>query len=158
MNDLDEHFERRLDLEATPREVWDWHMRPEALAELTPSDRDVKITARDPEIAPGSRVHLEIGLGPFRRRWVALHDLVEAPHRFRDVQESGPFALWEHEHVFEARPDGGCTLVDRIRYRLPFGRLGRRIAGAFVRRDLERLVEFRHRVTAAALGRQELAT
>ncbi len=49
---------------------------------------------------------------------------VEAPVRFVDVQERGPFACFRHEHRFEAV--GGVTRMhDHWEHRSPLGRLGR---------------------------------
>jgi hypothetical protein len=64
------------------------------------------------------------------------------------VQVSGPFAYWKHTHTFE--PDGrdSCILEDRVEYALPFGVLGRWLAGWYVRRKIAQLFEYRHVVTA----------
>ena len=63
----------------------------------------------------------------------------------------GPFAKWEHTHLFE--PDGprACCLEDRVEYALPFGPIGSLLGGALTRRKLKRLFEYRHRVTAEEL-------
>ena len=57
---------------------------------------------------------------------------VEAPVRFADVQERGPFAWFRHEHRFEAR-DGVTRMYDHWEHRSPLGPLGprRRHAGAW---------------------------
>jgi len=41
-----------------------------------------------------------------------------------DEQESGPFASFVHEHVFEDAPRGRSVVVDRIDYQIPFGKVG----------------------------------
>ena len=49
---------------------------------------------------------------------------VEAPVRFEDVQERGPFGWFRHEHRFETV--GGTTrMYDHWEHRSPFGPLGR---------------------------------
>ena len=72
--------------------------------------------------------------------------------RFVDVQLRGPYALWEHTHTFE--PDGpdAVVIADRVRYALPFGPLGELAHAAFVRRDLQRIFEYRSRAVAAELA------
>ena len=48
-----------------------------------------------------------------------------------------------HVHSFE--PDGGDTLMrDVVRYALPLGPLGEVARVALVRRDLDRIFDFRH--------------
>jgi ligand-binding SRPBCC domain-containing protein len=50
--------------------------------------------------------------------------VVEAPVRFEDVQEHGPFAWFRHEHRFEVV--GGVTRMhDHWEHRSPLGPLGR---------------------------------
>ena len=56
--------------------------------------------------------------------------------QFSDVVPDGP---------------GASVLEDRIVYRLPGGRLAELAAGWLVRRRLDRLFAFRHRVTAEAV-------
>ncbi len=68
-----------------------------------------------------------------------------------DVQLTGPFRHWHHTHRFEPR-DGGTSIVDRVRYSLPLGRLGRLAHLVLVRRDLDRIFEFREQQIARLLG------
>jgi ligand-binding SRPBCC domain-containing protein len=56
-----------------------------------------------------------------------------------------------HTSNGSGRP-GACTLTDSIVYELPFGLAGKVAAGWFVHRRLVRLFEYRHRVTAQAMG------
>lgn len=86
-------------------------------------------------------------------RWRTRIVAWEPPERFVDVQLRGPYALWEHTHTFE--PDGAHAVVirDRVRYALPFGALGRLAHALFVRRDLERIFDYRRRAVACALAR-----
>jgi ligand-binding SRPBCC domain-containing protein len=50
--------------------------------------------------------------------------VVEAPARFEDVQEGGPFAWFRHEHRFE-RVGDATRMSDHWEHRSPFGPLGR---------------------------------
>jgi ligand-binding SRPBCC domain-containing protein len=83
---------------------------------------------------------------------VAEHQDFEEGRYFSDVQVSGPFAYWKHTHTFE--PDGpdACTLEDKVEYALPFGLLGRWVAGRYVRHTLEKMFEHRHTVTARLIA------
>ncbi len=139
-------FSKRSRIAATAEEVFRWHASPGAFERLAAPWDPVEILERAGSLAPGSRTVLRVRVGPFRRRWVAEHvELVEG-RRFRDRQVEGPFAAWDHVHSME--PDGdGCTLEDRIEYRLPAG--SGWLAGGAVRRKLGRVFAYRHRVTAA---------
>jgi ligand-binding SRPBCC domain-containing protein len=78
--------------------------------------------------------------------------------RFTDEQESGPFASWKHEHIFEEgvadiegarsgsrlKPrQSGTWVRDRVQYSLPLGPLGAVAHWLQVRRELENLFAFR---------------
>jgi uncharacterized protein (TIGR01777 family) len=143
-----ERFVYRTRIPVPASEVFAWHTRPGALERLTPPWAPVKIIERAGGIENGSRVVLCIKVGPFSRYWVAEHRGVEVGRQFRDVQLVGPFTYWEHTHRVE--PDGlsACYLEDEIEYTLPFGVVGRAVGSTFVRHQLERLLAYRHHVTA----------
>ena len=75
-------------------------------------------------------------------RWLTRIETWVAGERFVDVQIQGPYRLWHHTHTFEAH-DGGTLVRDRVRYALPLGLLGELAHRLLVRRDLERIFDFR---------------
>ena len=91
-----------------------------------------------------------------RWRFVSLGwwtEIVECspPERFVDVQTRGPYRLWHHTHRFQA-VDGGTRIRDEVRYALPLGVLGRVAHRLAVRRDLERVFDFRAARIAERFG------
>ena len=70
------------------------------------------------------------------------------PQRFVDVQLRGPYTLWHHTHTFEER-DGGTLCRDRVRYRPRGGAL---INWLFVRRDVERIFQYRQKKLRELFG------
>lgn len=145
-------FVRRSRIEAPPEEVYRWHAAPGAFQRLTPPWEPVEVLEEGGGLRNGAEVVLRVRLGPFPVRWVALLSDCIPGRGFRDTQVRGPFALWRHTHLMEPAGGSASWLEDRIEYALPFGPLGRWLGGFFVRRKLERLFEFRHRVTAAAFS------
>lgn len=138
---------------ATARRVFAFHEDPSALARLTPPWEHVEVITPPASLAVGTRVVLRTRVGPIWQRWVAEHFAYERDVSFADRQIEGPFASWEHHHLFEdlSEPDRPLTrLTDRISYRLPLGPLGALFGGAFVRRKLDRLFDFRHETTRRA--------
>lgn len=68
---------------------------------------------------------------------------VEAPVRFEDVQEHGPFAWFRHEHRFEAL--GRATrMYDRWEHRSPLGPLGRLVDHLVLERYMRSLLVTRN--------------
>lgn len=145
-------FVRRSRIAAPAAEVFAWHERADAFELLTPPWERVELLERTGGIDEiGSRLFLRVGRPPLALRWVAEHTHYEPGRMFRDVQVKGPFARWEHTHVVEPEGPDACWLEDRIEYALPLGWLGQLFGGWLVRRKLERMFEYRHRVTREAL-------
>lgn len=140
-------YRRELTLPATPEVVWSWHAEPGAFDRLVPPWLDVDVVERYDRLENGARLVFEVRRGPVKLRWQARHESVHPGESFVDVQESGPFSHWRHEHRFEAADEGRCVLVDEVEYGLPLHRLTQPLVGWLVRRDLDRMFTWRHRVT-----------
>ena len=75
--------------------------------------------------------------------------VVEAPTRFEDIQERGPFAWFRHEHRFESI--GNRTRMhDHWEHRSPFGPIGRVVDRLVLGRYMRSLLVTRN----AALKRE----
>lgn len=135
-----------------PDALWDWHARPGAFERLTPPWEPVALLHRTGErLEDGLRVTLGVGPGPFRLRWVAEHRDCRPGEGFRDVQISGPFALWDHHHRMREAAPGRSILEDELCVALPLHRLVRPVAEPALRRKLERLFGYRHALTRGDL-------
>jgi len=75
--------------------------------------------------------------------------VVEAPTRFEDIQERGPFAWFRHEHRFESTGNG-TRMHDHWEHRSPFGPIGRVVDRLVLGRHMRSLLVTRN----AALKRQ----
>ena len=73
------------------------------------------------------------------------------PLRFVDDQVRGPYRLWRHTHTF-ATDSGGTLVGDTVRYALSLGVLGRLAHRLAVRRDVERVFDYRSERIAALFG------
>jgi uncharacterized protein len=146
-----QHLVFRSQMPASAENVFAWHCRPGAFERLSPPWESVKVLERKGGVEHGGHVVLAVRAGGFCRRWVAEHCDYELGRQFCDVQTEGPFASWRHCH--RVVPDGpdSCYLEDDIDYALPFGRLGALLGGALVRRKLERMFRYRHRITRGDL-------
>jgi len=146
-------FEKRSAMPVPVGELYAWHARPGAFERLAPPWQRLRVVERSGTIADGDRLVMEYGLGPVKRRWVAVHkDHVEG-RGFTDVQEEGPFARWRHEHRFAADGDESSVLEDHVEYELPGPAVVRRAAAGAADRRLKRLFAFRHERTRDDLER-----
>jgi ligand-binding SRPBCC domain-containing protein len=128
---------------ARPRpEVFAFFADPRNLGRVTPPRMGLRLRTDVTRLAAG--VVLDFGarwLG-VPLRWRTYIREYDPPYRFVDVQVRGPWARWEHRHMF--REEGGGTWVeDRVTYRLPFGPLGRLAHAAVVEGQLRRAWAYR---------------
>lgn len=143
-------FVKQSVMPASVEEVFAFHERPDAFALLQPPWDPVEIITPPASLAVGTRVELRTKVGPFWMRIVAEHVAYEKNVGFQDVMVKGPFARWNHKHLFLPHPDG-CLLRDEIEYAAPLGWLGRLADPLAVRPKLRKLFDYRHEATLAAV-------
>lgn len=156
-------FERVATLPVSVQTASAWHERPGAFERLTPPWERVEVVlapprspglpAPPPPPHPGSRVHLRIQIAPgIALPWIAEHRDFIPNELFRDVQIKGPFAQWDHRHMFRALTDSSSELRDRIEFRPPLGVVGRALATAQIMSKLDRMFAYRHATTIGDLA------
>ena len=79
----------------------------------------------------------------------------DAPHRFVDEQESGPFRRWWHEHRFESVADG-TLMTDVVEFESPAGAVGRFVNALVLTRYMTKLLEQRNAWLVDALSAPEV--
>jgi ligand-binding SRPBCC domain-containing protein len=137
-------------IRASAETVFAFHEAPDAFARLQPPWQKTEIVQPPSSLDVGTRVILRVKLGPVWQTIVAEHVAYEPGKMFADRMVKGPFAQWLHRHIVTPRGDAECVLTDDIDYELPLGIVGRAFGGRLAKRNLERLFEFRHRVTREA--------
>ncbi len=134
-------------IQAPPGCVFAFHELPDALRRLTPPWESSHIVQAAPDLHVGSRAIVETRIfNLFPTRWVAEHTAYDPPHMFEDVQVEGPFRSWRHRHIIKPHASG-AVLRDDIEYEAPLGLIGQLAAPFVIVPRLERLFEYRHRVT-----------
>jgi hypothetical protein len=147
-------FERSQRVEVTVERAFGFYGDASNLEPMTPPWLSFRLVTPGPlELRVGAQLDYRLRLHGVPLRWRARIEAWEPPHRFVDVQLRGPYSLWEHTHLFEEDGEGATLIRDRIRYSLPLGPIGAAAERLFVRRDLERIFDFRGEVAAARLGR-----
>ena len=146
-------FLYRSRMPASAEAVYRFHAEPGALQRLTPPWEKARVIASTGGIEiPGSLVTLRVSVGPFSQNWIAEHVASEPGKMFRDTMRSGPFRKWEHTHLFIPENENSSWLEDRVECEFPLGWFGKLIAGAYTRKRLQRLFEWRHKTTAEILS------
>ena len=134
-------------IKATPERVFAFHEQADAFERLMPPWEDAKIIQKADISVIGSQAIVDTKIfGLFTVRWVAEHTKYDPPRMFEDIQLSGPFAKWRHRHIIEPHADG-AILRDEIEYEPPFWFLGTLAAPFAVVPKLEKMFDYRHKVT-----------
>ena len=132
--------------------VFDFFSRAENLARLTPPWMYFRIRTPMPiEMKVGAHIDYTIRLLGVPMNWRTRITVWEPERYFADIQESGPYALWEHEHTFTERGEG-VLVADRVNYALPLGPLGRAVHAMAVRASLTAIFDYRFQRIRELLG------
>jgi ligand-binding SRPBCC domain-containing protein len=102
-------------------------------------------------MGPGTVLEYDLRLHRVRIHWLTRIESWEPDRRFVDVQLRGPYRIWHHTHLFEPHL-GGTLMRDVVRYALPLGPVGALARALFVRRDLERIFDYRRDALALRSG------
>jgi ligand-binding SRPBCC domain-containing protein len=134
-------------------EVFAFFAQARNLERITPPWLGFEVlTSGSVEMRSGTLIEYRLRVHAVPVRWISRIEEWDSGRLFVDRQLRGPYRLWHHRHEFAACADG-TVVRDRVRYALPLGRLGELAHAAFVRRDLERIFDFRRAAVAQLLGR-----
>jgi ligand-binding SRPBCC domain-containing protein len=147
---MDHQRHTTLELSLPIDEVFAFFAEAGNLERITPPELRFEILTPLPvEMRRGTLLEYRLRLFGLPFRWRTRIAAWDPPQGFIDVQLSGPYAVWEHTHVFAATGTG--TLVDdHVRYRLPLSPPGD-LAYPLVRRQLARIFSYRQDVVREAL-------
>ena len=146
-------FERTVEVAVSAQALWDWHAAAGAFERLMPPWQRLQVEALPEGLRTGDGPVFSLRLGPFKRTWEAHHEWVEWPEVFIDVQRSGPFRHWRHEHRIQSLGESRSRLVDKVICSLPASLEGIPWVRRMATRELERLFSFRHQRMLQDIGR-----
>jgi ligand-binding SRPBCC domain-containing protein len=127
-------------------EVFPFFESAENLAKITPPWLNFVIRTPSPiEMKTGTLIEYTIKWFGFPVKWKTEIRDHEPPFRFADEQIRGPYRLWHHTHVF-SEINGVTEMTDLVRYRLPFGPIGRIAHALLIRGQLQEIFDYRYNV------------
>jgi len=144
------HLEREQLLGATVDQVFSFFTDIHNLERITPRWLGFRIIGTPPDrLSEGAIIDYTIRLGGVPVRWRTRIVDWQPGRSFRDVQERGPYALWDHTHSFIETASRNVIMRDDVRYALPLGPLGWLAHAIAVRASLARIFDYRREVLAA---------
>lgn len=110
---------------------------------LTPPFLGFQVTYKStPKIEKGTEIRYRLKIHGIPCQWITQIDEWEEGRYFIDRQVKGPYSLWVHRHSFES-VEGGTLMRDHVQYRLPMGEIGQWVVGRWVRKDIEKVFQYR---------------
>nr|WP_321398134.1 TIGR01777 family oxidoreductase [uncultured Desulfobacter sp.] len=139
-------FTQKTTILAPVSKVFAWHARAGAIDRLTPPWAPLTLVSRKGKgVDKGVEVTFKIKVFGVPMTWKARHIDYRENQMFRDRQLKGPFAEWEHSHLFHEQANGSTVMEDRVKFRLPFGIFSLPFSG-YAKKELGRMFAYRHRV------------
>lgn len=139
-------FVRKTTIHAPVSALFAWHAKDGAINRLTPPWAPLSLVSRKGRgIDKGVEITFKIQIFGIPMTWQARHIDYKENKMFRDCQVKGPFADWEHSHLFHEKSADLTVMEDRIRFRLPFGLFSLPFYG-YAQKQLERIFFYRHQV------------
>lgn len=139
-------FEYSSLIDASVKNVWQFHEREDILKLLTPPWQPVKIIRREGGLEIGATSEFVLMLAFISVPWIARHTEYEQYRLFTDEQIKGPMKSWRHQHIFTEK-NGQTQLIDRIDYEIPGGWFSELILGWWVNSRLKDMFKYRHQIT-----------
>ena len=136
-------LEREQRISRSLTEIFDFFAQAENLGRITPPWLHFRIRSRLPiQMRVNARIDYTIRLAGVPLHWRTRIVAWEPERSFVDIQERGPYAIWEHTHLFEPQ-ESGVLMTDRVRYALPLGWLGQAAHALAVRSALATIFDYR---------------
>jgi len=125
--------------------AWDFFSSPKNLAKITPQHMGFQITNKYEvgKMYPGMLITYKVSpLLGIKLDWCTEITHVKDQVYFVDEQRFGPYAMWHHQHHFEAVV-GGVMMKDIVDYAIPFGFIGSLANKLLVKKAVIEIFEFR---------------
>jgi|FLYL01.1.fsa_nt_gi ligand-binding SRPBCC domain-containing protein len=136
-------LERAQIIPAPVPDVFRFFENPYNLRLITPDWLDFRVLRIDGlPLRAGTRMYYRIRWLGIPLRWETLIHTYEPQRRFIDVQTSGPYFLWFHEHTFSDL--GEATLMrDHVLYDVPYGIWGKLLHRLLIGRQIRAIFDYR---------------
>lgn len=126
-------------------EAWDFFSNPQNLATITPDNMGFKTISKHHGDTMYAGQLIEYKVSPvlgIPLYWMTEITHVDDKKYFVDEQRFGPYRLWHHQHHFK-EVEGGVEMTDIVHYKLPLWILGDIANSLFVKKQLQKIFNYR---------------
>ncbi|MAG94236.1 MAG: hypothetical protein CMJ48_10850 [Planctomycetaceae bacterium] len=148
-------FEASVPLNSGIDEVFEFLLRPANVQQISHPDMGLSYVNAPELVAVGVRIDFKVQSMGIVQELSHEITVVEAPHRILEKQIAGPLQLWIHDHLFEATPEGGVRVIDRIEFEPPSGLAGLLVTEDRIRSSLEDGFDHRYLQLETLFGKVE---
>ena len=133
--------------------AWEFIRTPRNLNRITPDDMSFEIVSDLPEeMYNGLLIEYKIGIPIIgKQTWLSELKHIRDRHSFVDEQRFGPYKFWYHYHEIR-EVDSGICFVDRVNYIMPFGPIGAIARELYVKKQLNKIFDYRREAMQKYLG------
>ena len=152
-------LEKKQKIPGTIEKIWDFISSPHNLKKISPPYMGFEITSNNlPEkMYPGMIISYKISpLFGIKLTWVTEITHVKEKEFFVDEQRIGPYSMWHHQHKIEPIQNG-VLMSDIVTYEPPFGIFGKLSNQLFIKKQLERIFNFRETALENIFGKYSIA-
>lgn len=135
------------------KSLFDFHLDTNNIIKITPPDTKVELLTKNFRPQVSQIIKIKTTKYFISTTWEVRIEKLKEPNLLIDVAIKSPFAFWEHKHIF-IQDEKVCELIDEINFKMPFGIFGKLLSG-FIKRDLQKMFDFRHKVTKQILQKEE---
>jgi ligand-binding SRPBCC domain-containing protein len=135
--------------------LFEFHIDTNNLPRITPPWIHVEIASLELPLHEGSMIELDIRRFGFTQRWKMMIFEFTSPVLVCDKAVKSPFKSFIHYHRFEALDKNNSVMKDEITFSLPLYPLSL-IAVPFIKKDLQKMFEYRHRQTKLLLEKKDV--
>ena len=141
------NFENEFEVHSNIDRVWEFYTDLKHLEIISPTDIKLNLVEYTDRILKRGTVACFEGKIIIGARWCSKITFFEKYEYVDEMVQDGnkkpPFRLWSHRHIFELIDDNKTRVVDKIKFELPFGFIGKLLEFYFEAK-LQKI--FEHRV------------
>lgn len=142
-------FQNEFEVYSNIDRVWEFYTDLKHLEIITPADIKLNLVEYADRILKKGTVACFEGKIIIGARWCSEITFFEkyeyVDEMIQDGNKKTPFRLWCHRHIFELINDNKTRVVDKIKFELPFGFIGKLLEFYF---EIKLQKIFEHRVRA----------